>query len=121
MNKLLIYLEDGLPFEINSVKAAIMSVAGVCHIQDRLHIGSIYECDYVHADSATLIRLGPKADIITAEGLCDNSLRFAFELQDKVSSPLWITDMGFNFNFRLRNRRSLSEMKSAIGQSYYEE
>ena len=55
-----------------------------------------------------------EAETITVEGLGDESLEFALELQKSSSVPLHAIDLDYSFNVNLRDFNSVIELKNVI-------
>jgi hypothetical protein len=114
MNKLLIYIGEGKKFDVNATINAIKSMEGVSDVRKGNFIGAIFECAYFANDRSTVIRISPEAETITAEGLGDESLEFALQLQKKLTTPLYATDMGYGFNVSLSDVSSVTELRKII-------
>jgi hypothetical protein len=114
MTKLLIYIGENDKFDIDSTVAAIESMPGVSKARKGAFIGAIFECEFTQGARSTIVRLSPEAETITAEGIGDESLAFALELQRLLPVVLHAMDMDYSFNVSLKSFNSLSEFKSAV-------
>jgi hypothetical protein len=114
MSKLLIYIGENEQFDVNATINAITSMVGVSNARKGNFIGAIFECEYVANGRNTVIRLSPEAETITAEGLGDESLEFALDLQKKLPMPLHAIDMEYSFNVVLSDFASIIELRKAI-------
>ncbi len=114
MKKLLIYIGEDQKFDIDTTISNIMSLKGVSNAKKGNFVGAIFECEYESNGRNTIVRMSPEAETITAEGLGDESLEFALELQKSSSVPLHAIDLDYNFNVDLRDFNSVTELKNAI-------
>ena len=114
MSKLLIYIGENETFDVNASINVITSMVGVSNARKGNFIGAIFECEYVANGRNTIIRISPEAETITAEGLGDESLAFALELQRKLRMPLHAIDMEYSFNVALGDFASVAELRKAI-------
>jgi len=114
MTKLLIYIGENQKFDIDATVKAISSMRGALRPRRGNFIGSIFECEYRYAGRSTIVRISPEAETITAEGLGDESLVFALELQEALPVALNAIDMECSFNVPLRDFQSLEQLKAVI-------
>ncbi|AXV76814.1 MULTISPECIES: hypothetical protein [Ralstonia solanacearum species complex] len=114
MSKLLIYIGESERFDVDTAVNAITSMGGVSKARRGNFIGAIFECEYTANGRNTIVRISSEAETITAEGLGDESLAFALELQRSLPVPLHAIDMGYSFNVALRDFGSVQELRKAI-------
>lgn len=114
MSKLLIYIGENKKFDVDATINAITSISGVSKARKGNFIGAIFECEYTYAGLNTIIRISPEAEMVTVEGLGDDSLSFALELQWALSVDLSAIDMNYNFDVALRDFESVEELRHAI-------
>jgi len=114
MSKLLIFVGENQKFDVDVAINAITSMSSVSNARRGDFIGAIFECEYSREGASTIIRIGPEAETITAEGLGDESLSFALELQEILLVDLHAIDMDYSFNLALRDFKSSDELKRAI-------
>ncbi|MBB6582007.1 hypothetical protein [Ralstonia solanacearum] len=114
MSKLLIYIGENEKFDVEAVINVITSMRGVSKARRGNFIGAIFECEYTAKGRNTIIRISPEAETITAEGLGDEALEFALELQKGTSIPLHAIDMDYSFNVALGGFSSVSDLRRAI-------
>jgi hypothetical protein len=114
MSKLLIYIGENERFDVNATINAITSIEGVSNARQGNFIGAIFECEYVANGNSTIIRISPELETVTVEGLGDESLEFALELQKKLLIPLHAIDMDYSFNVALSKINSIAEFRQAI-------
>lgn len=114
MSKLLIFIGENQKFDVDAAISAITSMSGVSNARRGNFIGAIFECEYSHQGSNTIVRISPEAETITAEGLGDDALSFAIELQRILPVDLNAIDMSYSFNVALRDFKSVADLKQAI-------
>ncbi len=114
MSKLLIYIGENEKFDVEVAITAISSMHGVSNPRRGNFIGAIFECEFAVNGRKTIVRMSPELETITAEGLGDESLAFALELQRRLSIPLRAIDMDYSFNVALRDFSSVSDLRKAI-------
>lgn len=114
MNKLLIYIGENEKFNVETTIGSIMSMGGTTKARRGNFIGAIFECEYTANGCNTVVRISPEAETVTAEGLGDESLAFALELQSVLSVPLHAIDMEYSFNVPLSRFESILELRRAI-------
>jgi hypothetical protein len=114
MSKLLIYIGENKKFDVETTIGAITSMGGTSKARRGNFIGAIFECEYTANGRNTIVRISPEAETITAEGLGDESLAFALELQRASPVPLHAIDMEYSFNVPLIRFGSILELKQAI-------
>lgn len=114
MSKLLIYIGEHKKFDVEATIDAIESMSAVSKARRGSFIGAIFECEYTASGGNTIVRISPEVETITVEGLGDESLAFALELQRKSPVPLHAIDMDYSFNVALSNFRSVAELRKAI-------
>ena len=114
MSKLLICIDENIKFDINSTIDAIASMSKTLNSRKGIFIGAIFECEYASFGYNTIVRLSPEAETITVEGLGDESLDFALELQRQLTVPLHAVDLDCTFNVALQDFGSVAEFRKAI-------
>ena len=114
MSKLLIYIGENKKFDVDVTVNTIKSLRGVSNARTGEFIGAIFECEYTSNGQNTVVRMSPDSETITVEGLGDESIVFALELQQALTIPLHAIDMEYTFNLALSNFRSVSEFKQAM-------
>jgi hypothetical protein len=117
MSRLLIYIGENEKFDVDATMRTITSMSGVSYARKGNFIGAIFECEYTANGRNTIVRISPEAETITAEGLGDESLAFALELQKSSPVPLHAIDMDYSFNVALSNFGSVGEMRKAISNN----
>jgi hypothetical protein len=114
MSKLLIYIGEKMKFDVEPTISAITSMSKVLSPRRGNFIGAIFECEYVANGYNTIVRISPEVETITVEGLGDESLDFALELQKRLTVSLHAIDMDYTFNVALRDFNSVAEFRKAI-------
>lgn len=114
MSKLLIYIGEDEKFDIDATIGVITAMTGVSKARKGNFIGAIFECEYTGNGRNTIVRISPEAETITVEGLGDESLAFALELQRVSPVPLHAIDMEYSFNVTLSRFGSVPELRKAI-------
>jgi hypothetical protein len=114
MRKLLIYISEKEKFDVDTMVRTISSMRGVSDARRGGFIGSVFQCEYTDNGRNTIIRVSDDAKVITADGLGDESLAFAIELQRLSSVPLRAFDIDYTFDVALNIFASVSELKKAI-------
>jgi len=114
VNKLLIYIGENEKFDVEATIDAIKSMGGVSKAQRGNFIGAIFECEYTANGRNTIIRISPEEETITAEGLGDEALAFALELQRASRVPLYAIDTEYTFSVPLKSFGSVEEFRQAV-------
>lgn len=114
MSKMLIYIGENEKFNVPGTIDAIKSMAGTSRAREGSFIGAIFECEYTAYGRNTIVRISPEAETITVEGLGDEALDFALQLQRHLPVALHATDMDYSFNVGLANFSSIAELRKAI-------
>lgn len=115
MSKLLIYIGENEKFDFENTVATILSLEGVTNPRAGKFIGAIFECEYTKNRQSTIVRISPELETITVEGLGDNSLEFAIELQKHSPMQLHAIDMDYSFNVSLQGLSTVPEFRRQIG------
>lgn len=114
MSKLLIYIGENQKFDVPNTVHAITSIAGTSNAREGKFIGAIFECDYDFQGLKTIVRISEDAETVTIEGLGDEALNFALQLQSALSIPLSAIDMDYSFNVSLSDYKGVSDLRLAI-------
>ena len=114
MSKLLIFIGEGQKFDLAQTIQAVSSLSGASKCRSGEFIGAIFECELEYAGLSTVLRISPDAETITSEGLGDESLAFALELQRALPVALRAIDMDYSFDVALAEHRTLDQLRSSI-------
>lgn len=114
MSKLLIYIGENIKFDLDQTKRAISEMRGVRDARAGKFIGAVFECEYEHQGATTIVRISEDAETVTAEGLGDEALDFALNLQSRLPAPLRVIDMDYNFDLLLTDFESSEQLRTAM-------
>lgn len=114
MTKLLIYIGEGIKFDLDETVRIINSIDGVTDAKSGDFIGAVFEC--LFASDAVIVRISKDCETITADGPIEKSLIFIFQLQSKIPAKLWLIDMNYSFNLEVGKFKSIDEIMSAMNE-----
>jgi hypothetical protein len=114
MNKLLIFVGKDKRFDFPTTIKTIESLQGVTESRTGDLIGAVFECTFVHEGRSTVVRLSKDLETITADGLGDESFRFALLLQALLPGELRVTDMNYAFDVRLADVESVQDLRRLV-------
>ena len=115
MTKLLIYIAEGIKFEVNNTINSILLINGVSEGRRGKFIGAIFECIFrIDMDSEVIVRLCDDYETVTTDGEIEIAAEFIFQLQRKMPMPLWVVDMGYNFNLDVSKFASAKQLNDSI-------
>lgn len=114
MSKLLIYIGEKKPFDVDQAIFVISSLDGISCVSRGSFIGSVFECQYSYRERTTVIRLSENLETVTADGLGIDSLEFAVQFQKRMPMPLHAIDMEYSFDVVLSEFESGDELLNAI-------
>ena len=114
MNKLLIFVGEDMKFDVPTTIKTIESLQGVTESRTGDFIGAVFECTFAHEGRSTVVRLSKDLETITADGLGDESFRFALLLQALLPGELRVTDMNYAFDVRLTDVESVQDLRRLV-------
>jgi len=118
MAKYLIYVGEGRKFDRSLTEGAIAAIEGVSGCRSGNFIGAIFECVYASRDGhESIVRISKTEETVTIDGPEPDALRFALEIQKRYPKPLWIVDMGYNFNLEIGKYSTVSDLTTAISSA----
>lgn len=112
MSKLLIYIGEGVKFDLDQTITAIKGIDGVTDAKSGDLIGAVFEC--LFADGDVIIRISKDCETITTDGFGPEPLNFIWNLQDKLPMNLWVIDMNYSLNLEVRKFASVDELQNAM-------
>lgn len=113
-DKILIFLGPNEAFDPAAVEQAIMSLADWTVIEIGPGIGAVSQYRCVRDDIELIVRLSADAETVTVNGYLERpAALFALAFQSGISSPLRITDMGYNFDLSLREFTDAEGLQAA--------
>jgi hypothetical protein len=113
-NQVLIFIGRHQTFDVETVDHTLMSLSG--WVVERLGpgIGALRQYLCTQEPRELMVRVSSDAETITIDGFFDmTSAALALSLQSALSSPLRVTDMGYNFDLLLGDFASAGELLSA--------
>jgi hypothetical protein len=114
MSDLMILRGDELKFDADLIAKTLAGMPGVSDIRRGDLIGSIIECEYTYRYSSTIVRLESDRDFISTDGVGDDSLRFALELQSRLNMPLRAYDDEYNFDINLSAVKTVEDFRGKM-------
>jgi hypothetical protein len=112
MSKFLIYIGEGIKFDLDQTIGAITAIDGVANAKLGDFIGAVFECTF--SSSEVICRISKDHESLTTDGFDKDSLNFIWQLQNKLPVKLWIVDMNYSFNLEIDKFGSVDELQSAI-------
>lgn len=112
MSKLLIYIGEGIKFDLDETISAIKDIDGVTDAKSGDFIGAVFECAF--ADGDVIVRISKDCETITTDGSGRNPVDFIVKLQERLSMDLSVIDMNYSFNLEVRKFSSADELLSAM-------
>lgn len=114
MDNLLLFPSENTRFSTSDVVDALSGMPGVAELRAGNLIGASVECEYWCHDRSTMVWLSSDGDTLTAQGLGDESLKFALEFQQRIAFPLRAINAGYDFDLNLRDITSVDEFRRKI-------
>lgn len=114
MSKLLIYVGEKQPFDLEGAIQSILALAGTSNARRGTFIGSVFECNYTFAGQTTIVRISDDLETVTVEGIDKDATDFAVRFQQRMGIALNVIDMEYSFNFHLPDFESGEELGRAI-------
>ena len=112
MSKLLIYIGEGVKFDLDATIGAIEAIDGVTEAKSGDFIGAVFEC--LFASGEVIVRISKDCETITTDGPGRESVEFILQLQNSLPVNLWLIDMNYSFNLEVGKFASVDELQSAM-------
>lgn len=112
MSKLLIYIGEGIKFDIDKTIRIIKDIDGVTEARSGDFIGAVFECLFARGE--VVIRISKDVETITTDGPAESSVEFLLRLQERLQESLSVIDMNYSFNFKVGNFSSADELLRAM-------
>lgn len=114
MSKLLLFIGENVKFDQREIVKILSEMPEVINLRQGNFIGASVECEYTHGDQSTIVRLSSDGETVTAEGLGDDSLKFALEFQRRLTIPLRAIDMEYSFDLSLSDISTVDEFRKRM-------
>lgn len=113
-DKILIIIGPNEAFDPVAVEGAITSLPDWSVAQIGPDIGAVSQYLCVRDDTELIVGLSADAETVTVNGCLERAAAlFALAFQSGISSPLRITDMGYNFDLPLRDFTNAEGLQAA--------
>lgn len=113
MSKLLIYIGEGMKFDLDETVRTINAIDGVSESKLGDFIGAAFEC--LFASGEVVVRISKDHETITTDGSARESMNFIWQLQNRLSFSIWVIDMNYSFNLEVSKFVSVYDLLSAMG------
>ncbi|WP_017324964.1 hypothetical protein [Synechococcus sp. PCC 7336] len=120
-NNLLIFIGEGIQFDLESTVSAIKKIDGVTDLVEREGPGAIFECTYKKNGDSTILRLSKDLLDISIDRVDELSLSLVLSLQEVIDQPLSVVDTGYSFHINLEGIKSFQDLQSRIENFEFEE
>lgn len=111
MNSLIVYGKPSFTFNEENVWQNFKNLSGAYNLERGQFVGARLQCEYEFNGDRTIARLSDDLQTITIAGVGDASLQLALELQQRETHPLFVTDLGYDYDIALQGLRTIDEIK----------
>ena len=114
MNSLIVYGKPGFSFSEEDVLRNLKDIPGVYNLERGHFVGAILQCEYEFNGDRTIARLSDDLQTVTIARTGDASLQLTLELQQREAQPLFVTDLGYDYNIALKGLHEIDEIKRNV-------
>ena len=114
MRVLLVFLGEGLIFNIDKIIEILTNLSGVTEIRRNPGPETIVEVDYYDEIGTSIIRLNGEADTISFTWHSDSAVAAALAIQKQYGEPMRMIDMDYSFDIVLSESSTIDSIKEIM-------